>query len=247
MSDICVKAENLSKRFLVLKRKETALRTLKALIKHESFKRELWALRDVSFEIKKGEKLAIIGRNGSGKTTLLRILMGIYDKTSGYIKVEGSPRALFKFWIGLNRDLSVIDNVYLFGAVHEMRRAILEHAMHKILKMAELYHLRFSPLKELSMGQCQRLALSVFFQTSVDFLIFDEGLTFVDQGFVQNCEAYFQDLSSSEKTVIMTSQDASFLKRYCKTAIWLDEGHIRMAGRAKEVIGEYKRSFGVKD
>lgn len=244
MSDISVKVENLSKRFLVLKRKETALRALKALIKQEAIRRELWVLRDISFEIKKGEKLALVGKNGSGKTTLLRILTGIYDKTSGYVKVEDNPKALFEFWIGLNGDLSVVDNIYLFGAVHGMARDVLEPNLHKGLEMAELYHLRFSPLKELSLGQMQRLALSVFFQINSDFLIFDESLKFVDKGFAQKCEAYFQDLSSSDKTAIMTSQDSSFLRRHCRAAIWLDEGRIRMNGEANRVITEYERSFG---
>lgn len=243
MNNICVKVENLSKRFLVLKRKETVLRVLKALIKRKPLKRELWVLRKLSFEIKKGEKLAIVGKNASGKTTLLRILTGIYDKTSGYVRVEDAPRTLFKFWIGLNSDLSVVDNIYLFGAVHGIGRDVLEHKMDQILKMSELYHQRFSPLKELSPGQQQRLALSVFFQNTGDFLIFDESLAFVDMGFAQKCEAYFQDLLSSEKTVIITSHDTSFLRKYCKTAIWLDEGHIRVSGGVDRVINEYERCF----
>ena len=213
MSDICVKVENLSKRFLVLKRKVTVLQSLEALIKHKLLKGELWVLRDVSFEIKRGEKLAIIGKNGSGKTTLFRILTGIYSQTSGSIKIKDRPRALFKFWTGFNWDLSIIDNIYLFGAMHGMSRDVLEDKIDSILEMTELYQLRFSSLKELSTGQFQRLALSVFFQTADDFLIFDESMAFMDKDFVKKCEPYFQDLFSSEKTVIMTSHDASFFKK----------------------------------
>lgn len=242
MNNICMKIESLSKRFLVLKRKETALRVLKALIKQETLRRELWVLRDISFEVEKGEKLAIIGKNGSGKTTLLRILTGIYNKTSGNLKIEGNLSALFKCWIGFNLDLSVVDNIYLFGAVHGMGRDVLDYKIHEILELAELYHLRFSPLKELSLGQQQRLALSVFFQNTSDFLIFDESLAFVDKDFLQKCDKYFQNLfSSDKKTVIMTSHNNSFLKKYCKVAIWLNEGRISMFGEARAVIGEYER------
>lgn len=243
MSDIYVKAEKLSKHFLVFKRKETALRALKALITREPLKKEYWVLRDIAFEIKKGEKLAIIGRNGSGKTTLLRIIAGIYDKSHGEIEVNCNPSILFKFWIGLNGDLPVIDNIYLFGAVHGMSRDYLKSRISKIIQMAELGELQFSPLKGLSVGQMQRLAVSVFFQIPNDFLIFDESLTFMDQGFVQKCYEYFEGLHSSGKTVIITSHDNSFLKQYCNTAIWLDEGRIRMFSDARSVIGEYERSF----
>lgn len=243
MSDFCVKVEKLSKRFLVFKSKRTTFRALKAMINREALKKELWVLHDVSFEIKKGEKLALIGKNGTGKTTLLRILTGIYDKTSGDIVIKDNPRALFRFWTGLNRDLSVMDNIYLFGAVHGMGRNFLEDKMDDILKTSELYHLQFAPLKELSAGQAQRLALSIFFQSRSNFLIFDESLAFVDQSFAQKSEVYFKELASSDKTVIMTAHDNHFLRKHCRKAIWLDAGHIRMAGEAEDVITEYEKSF----
>ena len=243
MNDICVSAEKLSKRFFVLKRKQTALGVLKALVSGEPLKREYWVLRDITLRIHKGEKLAIVGKNGSGKTTLLRIITGIYDRTYGDLEVKEEPRALFGCWTALNADLSVIDNIYLFGAVHGIQRGYLKGKISEIMEMTELYDLQFCALKELSMGQMQRLALSVFFQIPNDFLIFDESLASVDQGFTQKCEAYFNNLVSSEKTVIMTSHDNRFLRKYCNKAIWLDEGRIRMSGEASSVIDEYENSF----
>lgn len=243
MSDFCVKVENLSKRFFVLKNRKTALRALKAMINREPLKRELWVLSNISFELKKGEKLALIGKNGIGKTTLLRILTGIYDKTSGDIVVEDAPQALFKFWIGLNWDLSVLNNIYLFGAMYGMDRNFLADKIGKILEMSGLYHLQFAPLKELSAGQMQRLALSVFFQNKSNFLIFDDSLTFVDQNFAQKCDEYFEQLYSSEKTVIITSHDNRFLRKYCRRAIWLDEGRICISGEACDVLAKYESSF----
>jgi ABC-type polysaccharide/polyol phosphate transport system ATPase subunit len=243
MNDFCVKAEKLSKLFLVFKSKKTTLKALKAMLSREALKKELWALYDVSFEIKKSEKLALVGKNGAGKTTLLRILTGIYDKTSGDIVVKDNPRALFRFWTGLNRDLSVIDNIYLFGAMYGMDRNFLKDKLDDILKMSELYHLQFVPLNKLSAGQAQRLSLSIFFQSKSNFFIFDESLAFVDQSFAQKCEAYFKELSSSDKTVIMTSHDNRLLRKYCNRAIWLDEGRISMFGEAKRVINEYEHSF----
>ena len=243
MSDIIVKAENLSKRFYLRKSKKTFLRTLRPLIKGSRIKDELWVLKDICFEIKKGEKLAIIGRNGCGKTTLLRILTGIYDKTSGRLEVKGNPICLFKSLVGACSDLPVIDNIYLFGAVYGLERNFLKDRIDEILETAELSHLAFSPLKELSIGQQARFAFSVFFQVDGDFLVFDESLVSIDQGFLERCKAYFQDLLFSGKTVVMTSHDASFLKDQCKRALWIDGGRIRMSGDAGEVISEYERSF----
>jgi ABC-type polysaccharide/polyol phosphate transport system ATPase subunit len=243
MSDIIVKADNVSKRFYLRKSKKNFLRALRALIKGNRIKDELWILKDICFEIKKGEKIAVIGKNGCGKTTLLRILTGIYDKTSGGLQVKGNPICLFRSSVGSCSDLPVIDNIYLFGAVYGLERDFLRDKVDEILETSELSHLAFSPLKELSIGQQARFAFSVFFQVDSDFLVFDESLVSIDQGFVERCKTYFQDLLSSGKTVIMTSHDASFLKDYCKRALWIDEGRIRMSGEVGEVISEYERSF----
>jgi ABC-type polysaccharide/polyol phosphate transport system ATPase subunit len=119
----------------------------------------------------------------------------------------------------------------------------LENAIDEILKMAELTHLQFSPLKEISWGQSQRLAVSTFFQTTSDFLIFDESLSFVDQYFAEKCKEYFQDLCASERTIIMTSHESSILKKHCNQAIWLDGGTIRMSGDVDQVIEAYEQTL----
>jgi len=127
--------------------------------------------------------------------------------------------------------------------VHGIDRNILENSVDKILKMAELQHLQFSPLKEISWGQRQRLAVSTFFQTRNEFLIFDETLSFVDQHFAEKCKEYFKDLCASERTVIMTSHESSFLKKYCNRAIWLDSGTIRMSGDTDQIIKAYQKLY----
>lgn len=242
MNNLYVDVKNLSKRFFIPNEQRTVLRVLKAFIKRQVFKEEFWVLRDVSFNIKESEKVALIGKNGAGKTTLLRIIGGIYEKTSGDIEVNPPPKILFKWSVGLLEDISVVENIYLFGAVHGMSRDFLRDKMKEMLDIAELYHLRFSPLKEISSGQRQRLALSVFFQNSGNFLIFDEGLGSIDKHFAKKCEEYFTALSSSDKTVIICSHDLAFLRNYCSRAVWLDNGQIRMTGRIDEVITEYERS-----
>jgi ABC-type polysaccharide/polyol phosphate transport system ATPase subunit len=234
-----VRVRHLSKRFLVLKQQRTTFRVLRALVRRQPLKRELWALRDLSFEVAEGEKLALVGKNGSGKTTLLRVLTGIYERSAGDLQVAGEPKALFKFWIGQNADLSVVDNIYLFGAVHGMGRDFLKPRLEEILDDAGIQETRFSPLRDLSLGQRQRLALAVFFQTPADFMIFDESLAYVDQSFARRCESFFRSVADSPRTIVIASHDHAFLRRHCRRAIWLDEGRIRGDGPAAEVIDAY--------
>ena len=240
MSDIAVRCTGISKRFFVLQREKTTFRILKAFIRNKSLKKEYWALRDISFELKKSEKLGVVGSNGAGKTTLLRILAGIYRETSGSLEVAVPPIALFKYWIGLNNDLSFMDNIYLFGAIQGIARPILDPQVDNILTAADLFDLKFGPLRELSTGQRQRLALSVFFRAQGDFLIFDESLSFIDKAFYNKCENYFNDLAGSSKTVIIASHDIPFLRKYCTKAIWLDRGNIRKIGDIDMVADAYE-------
>jgi ABC-2 type transport system ATP-binding protein len=244
MNQVCVKAENLSKRFLILQSKDTAFKFIRAFLSDGCLKKEFWALKDISFEIRKGEKVALIGKNGSGKTTLLRVISGIYKNTSGVIETKEIPHLLFSLWSGLMWDLSVIDNIYLFGALHGMPRAFIKERLTQIIEMSGLTRFCYSPLKDLSTGQIQRLTLSAFFLVSADFLILDESLTFVDQGFTQKCEKYFSEIHSSAKTVIIASHDASFLKKYCNRALWLEDGRLRMDGKIDEVIAAYEQNAG---
>jgi ABC-type polysaccharide/polyol phosphate transport system ATPase subunit len=239
MNELLVQADHVAKRYRVLKRQRSTLRVLKSLLGPEKLTMEFWALRDVSFTIKRGEKVAVIGRNGSGKTTLLRLMAGIITPSRGNMNVAAEPLALFKFWIGQNADLPVIDNIYLFGAVCGMKRKQTGPLVQKILDSAAIKDLEFAPLRDLSLGQRQRLALSIVFQAPADFLAFDETFVHVDQAFFRECNAYFVRLAESPRTMVITSHDHNFLKKYCQRALWLEKGRIRLDGPAAEVIDAY--------
>jgi lipopolysaccharide transport system ATP-binding protein len=239
VSELLVRADHLAKRYRVMKRQRSTLRAIKALCGREKLTMELWALRDLSFTIERGEKVAVIGRNGSGKTTLLRLLAGIIDPSCGRLEVAAPPLALFKFWIGQNADLPVIDNIFLFGAVCGMRREALKPRVPEILESSAIRDLGFAPLHDLSLGQRQRLALSIVFRARAEFLIFDETFVHVDQAFFRECNAYFDRLAASHRTMIITSHDPGFLKQHCRRAIWLDQGRIRLDGPAAQVIEAY--------
>jgi len=238
-----VRLEHVGKRFLVPRAQRTALRVVRALVRGDSLRDELWALRDVSFEVPAGSSLALIGRNGSGKTTLLRLLAGILAPTIGVLEVASRPRALFSTTIGFSTELSAEDNVFLFGAVHGMTRRSLTPRLDAIVARAGLDHLRHAALKDLSMGQVQRLALSVFAETPERFLVFDEVLSNVDRGYLRTADAYFRGLTAEGRTIVMTSHEPAFLRPYCERAIWIENGRVYRDGPFDLVMREYESSF----
>ena len=239
MNELLVRADHLTKRYRVLKRQRSTLRALKALWRREKLTMELRALSDLSFTIRRGEKVAVIGRNGSGKTTLLRLMAGIIEPSDGSLQVAAEPLALFKFWIGHNADLPVLDNIYLFGALCGMKREAIRPLVREILERADIRDLGFAPLNDLSLGQRQRLALSIVFQAHADFLVFDETFVYVDHVFFRECAAFFERLARSSRTMVITSHDHEFLKKHCQRALWLDKGTIRLDGPAEQVIAAY--------
>lgn len=243
MTDWAVRAQNLGKCFLVLRSRRTSLRAVRALLAGQSLRRELWVLRDLSFEIPRGAKLALLGRNGCGKTTLLRLLAGILEPTHGRVEVAARPRPLFRAEVGFISDLSVTENVFLFGAVHGIPRATLARRLPALLEATGLGLLRHVPLKDLSTGQIQRLALAVFAESEADLVILDEVIGNVDQGFFRAADDYFRRLCKSPRTVVMTSHDTAFLRAYCSSALWLEDGRVRLHGDFETVLHEYERSF----
>lgn len=238
-----VRLEHVAKRFMIPHTQRTTLRVIKALLRREALRHELWALEDVSFSLAPGERLALVGRNGSGKTTLLRLLSGILAPTSGTIALASRPRALFSTSIGFSTELTVADNVFLFGAIHGLTRRSLEPRQEEIITRAGIAHLTHTPLKDLSMGQVQRLALSIFAESTGRFLIFDEVLVNVDRGFARTADAYFRGLAQSGRTLVMTSHDPVFLASYCDRAIWIDAGRVRLDGAFDDVMRAYEQSF----
>jgi ABC-type polysaccharide/polyol phosphate transport system ATPase subunit len=243
VTELCLRAEDLSKRFMLVTRHRSVLRVLRAWAGGQPLVREHWVLRNLSFEIRQGEKVALLGRNGAGKSTLLRILAGIYASTSGTLTLGAVPQALFSTGVGFERELTVLDNVYLFGAVHGLSRLALRRRSEAILKMAEIEHLAYARLRDLSVGQVQRLAFSVFIQNESPFLIFDEALGNVDLTFARKGHAYFEALARSDKTLLMTSHDMDFLRRCCQRAVWLEGGSVRLDGPFDEVAAAYEHTL----
>jgi ABC-type polysaccharide/polyol phosphate transport system ATPase subunit len=181
-----------------------------------------------------------MGKNGSGKTTLLRILSKIYDKTSGNLEINDEPAALLKFSIEIAQDLEVAESIFLFGSIFGITKNVLTDQLDHIYEITELRHMAFSPLKDLSTGQRQRLILSVFSLCEKKFLLLDECMASTDDFFNKQFSKRLDHIFSPDRTVVMTSHDSNFLRKYCSKAIWLEEGRILAQGNAYEIIDQYE-------
>jgi len=241
--ELGITVHRLAKRFAVRTTRSSLLGTLRSAARGVSLAQPKWVLRDVSFEIRRGEKVALVGRNGCGKTTLLRILCGISDASSGELRVRGAVGALFDAAVGVLGDLPVVDNIFLFGATHGIARAALAGEVDAILAQADLAPLRYAPYRDLSLGQRQRFALAVFAQSASDIVIFDEALANVDAGFLETTQRWFEALAATDRTVIVTSHSAALLGRACSRAIWLDEGRVRLDGPVDAVLEAYGQAL----
>jgi len=229
----------LSKKFLFKKAQKTFFQAIQNIFSQKNLEAK-WVLRDLNLQIREGQRIALIGDNGAGKSTLLRILAGIYDATEGEIRLKEKPDTLFSLGVGSMDDLPVEDNVYVFAAIYGIDRRIIQNRIEVILERSQLSYLRYSPVRQLSAGQRQRLALSVFFESQARFLIFDECLSYLDSNYVNSCEDQFRQLLSEGRTIMMASHDMDFLSRFCDEGCWLDRGAIRAFGKLEDVIRAYR-------
>lgn len=242
MNTYAVRARDVSKSFPVHKYHKNLFQAVTRW-RNRSVNLREDVLRNVTFDIRHGEKVALVGRNGSGKTTLLRLLSNIYALDGGTIQLAEPPCVLFDANVGTAPLLSVIDNVFLFAALHEIEQECIASRLDEILRLAELDAHRFTPFRDLSKGQRQRFALSIFLQTPRRFIIFDEALANLDVGFLQACDRYFAALRQTDKTILMTLHDGAFLRRHCDRALWLERGQIYMDNEVNVVLDAYEKSF----
>ena len=264
MSEAVIAVENLSKRYLVEHKpggqghkRYTALRDV---VGHElrNFARkainrarnryipqgreidEFWALKDVSFEVKEGEVVGIIGRNGAGKSTLLKILSRITEPTEGRVLLRGRVGSLLEVGTGFHPELTGRENIYLNGAVLGMTRREITKKFDEIVAFAEVERFLDTPVKRYSSGMYVRLAFAVAAHLEPDILVVDEVLAVGDAEFQQKCLGKMDDVSRREgRTVLFVSHNMGVISKLCPTSVWLDRGSIRQHGSTEAVIREY--------
>lgn len=196
-------------------------------------------LKDISFEIKKGEFFGIVGRNGSGKSTLLKLIAGIYGPDKGDIQVNGSLTPFIELGVGFNPELTGRENVFLNGALLGFGRKEMEAMYDDIVDFAELERFMDQKLKNYSSGMQVRLAFSIAIRANTDILVLDEVLAVGDAAFQQKCYSYFNDLKKNKKTVILVTHDMAAVSRFCDNAMYIDKGKVSLIGSTREVADRY--------
>lgn len=237
-----IKVENLSKLYHIGERPANSLRDALmnfALKARSSKKDELWALRDVSFDVNDGETLGIIGHNGAGKSTLLKILSRITKPTRGRVEIHGRVGSLLEVGTGFHHELSGRENIYLNGAIMGMKRTEIAKKFDEIVAFSEIEKFLDTPVKHYSTGMYMRLAFSVAAHLDPEVLIVDEVLAVGDVGFQKKCLTKMKDTGESGRTVIFVSHDMHSITRLCSRVIWLKTGAVERDGEAKQIVGEY--------
>ena len=215
--------------------KEWVVTWLKGQSNYQTF----WALKDVSFEVNRGEVVGIIGRNGSGKSTLLKIISGLFRPSEGEISVKGRIVPMLELGSGFDPELTGRENVFLNGAILGYTEAFLKEQFDDILEFSELGEFIDMPLKTYSSGMMMRLAFSVATIVQPEILIVDEILAVGDEAFQRKSRAKMLELMGGGTTVLYVSHSLDQIRELCNRVIWLDRGKVVMQGEASEVCDAY--------
>lgn len=236
--NIAIKVENLSK---VYKLYNAPIDRLKESLNpfKKSYHKEFYALNDVSFEIKKGECVGILGKNGAGKSTILKIITGVLTPTSGSVTINGRISALLELGAGFNPEYTGIENIYFQGNIMGFSREEMDNKIQDILDFAEIGDFIDQPVKNYSSGMFARLAFAVAINVDPDILIVDEALSVGDIRFQQKCVRKMRSLMEHGVTIIFVSHDTGAIVNFCTKAIFLNDGKLQMFGDVKSVVDSY--------
>ena len=254
MSDVVIRVENLSKRYRIRQgtraRYETLYDQLAHVMtpwrwfrsgNHRAQDDYIWALKDVSFEVKRGEVVGIIGRNGAGKSTLLKVLARITEPTEGYAEVRGRVGSLLEVGTGFHPELTGRENIYLNGAILGMRKAEIDRKFDEIVAFAEIEKFMDTPVKFYSSGMYVRLAFAVAAHLDPEILLVDEVLAVGDAAFQKKCLGKMGEVAGEGRTVLFVSHNMGAIQNLCDWAICLAQGTIIACGSIDYTIEYYVR------
>lgn len=207
----------------------------------------IWALRDVTFELKEGEVLGIIGRNGAGKSTLLKILSRITDPTSGRVEIQGKVSSLLEVGTGFHPELTGRENIYLNGTILGMTKKEIDRKFDEIVEFSGVRKFIDTPIKRYSTGMNVRLAFSVAAHIEPEIMIVDEVLAVGDLEFQKKCLGKMDSVAKEGRTVIFVSHNMDAILALCSKCIFLEDGRLKAIGETKEIIHQYRESFENKD
>jgi len=237
-SDVVVRVESLGKCYRIYE--DPRKRLLQMLCRgRRRFYKEFWALRDVSFEIKRGETIGIVGKNGSGKSTLLQMICGTLAPSEGTIETRGRIGALLELGSGFNPEFSGRDNIYINAALLGLSREEIDACFDKIVAFADIGDFIDQPVQTYSSGMVVRLAFAVQAQVSPDILIVDEALAVGDAKFQAKCFARLKDLKEQGTSILLVTHSSEQIVAHCSRAILMDEGRMLQVGEPRQIINRY--------
>jgi lipopolysaccharide transport system ATP-binding protein len=253
MSDTVIRVENLSKRYRIGLREKQAktisqaakgivsspFKYLNSMLREPAPEEVFWALQNVSFEVKRGDVVGIIGRNGAGKSTLLKILSQITEPTSGFAEIRGRVRSLLEVGTGFHPDLTGRENTYLNGTIMGMRKREIDSRFDEIVDFAEVEKFIDTPVKHYSSGMYTRLAFAVAAHLTPEILIVDEVLAVGDSQFQKKCLGKMENVASEGRTVLFVSHNMGAITTLCNTALYLEKGIIKSFGNTSKIVREY--------
>jgi len=256
MSDYVIKVENLSKSYTLLHQQTERYTALRDVIAHNvqnigkrlvgnytngttPTREEFWAIENVSFEIKQGERVGIIGRNGAGKSTLLKILSRIVEPTKGRVHIRGRVASLLEVGTGFHPELTGRENIYLNGAILGMTRTEIKRKFDEIVAFAEVERFLDTPVKRYSSGMYVRLAFAVAANLEPEILIVDEVLAVGDAQFQKKCLGKMGDVAKEGRTVLFVSHNMAAIGQLCESCILLDQGRLKTFDQTEKVLQKY--------
>lgn len=239
-SDVAIRVSDVTIRFNLASEKVDNLKEyVIKLLKKQLLFQEFLAVRDVSFEVKKGEAWALVGVNGSGKSTMLKAISGILRPYKGTIQIKGSIAPLIELGAGFDMNLTARENIYLNGTVLGHTKKFMDEHFDEIVEFADLGEFLDSPIKNYSSGMKARLGFAVATMVRPDILIVDEILSVGDYKFRKKCEERMASMLSGGTTLLYVSHDISTVRKLCTHAVWLEKGDVKMIGTANEVCDAY--------
>jgi ABC-2 type transport system ATP-binding protein len=202
-------------------------------------------LDQIDLVVEVGEKVGIIGANGAGKSTLLKVICGILQPTSGEVRVRGKIAPLIELGAGFDPEISVMDNIILYGVLLGFSRQEMIIRAPSILEFAELQEYALVPVKALSSGMAARLGFAIATDVQPDILILDEVLSVGDESFKHKCKQRIEKFWAADATVLVVSHDLGFVKQSCQHAVWMDKGKVKLVGDADRVVESYLGSTAI--
>ena len=239
MNDVIIKAEHLSKIYKIYERDIDRLKETFHPF-HKRYSRDFYALNDVSFEIRRGENVGLVGKNGAGKSTLLKLITGVLTPTAGTIEVTGRIASLLELGAGFNPELTGVENVYMNGLLMGQSREVMDAKIDDIIAFADIGEFISQPVKTYSSGMFARLAFAVNAFVEPDILIIDEALSVGDAFFQSKCMDKMRSMIAGGVTVIFVSHDTFAVKNLCQRAFLIQSGQIILDASAKKVVETYR-------